>query len=91
MRWIPANKGSQEDIPFQADPVNLIKRVKGRIPETKAAQGKYHLLVEEEEVMIVAVVMRNWTKGSYGTLNPVEKFLSLKETLCKSKMKIGKG
>jgi len=44
-----------------------------------------------EEEMIVAVVMRNRTKGSLGTLNLAEKFLSLKEILCKSKMKIGKG
>ena len=41
--------------------------------------------------MIVAVVMRNWTKGNYGILNLAEKFLSFKEIPCKSKMKIGKG
>ena len=31
-----ANKGNHKDISFQADPVNLIKRVRGRILETKA-------------------------------------------------------
>src|SRR6266540_3317671 len=86
---IPANKGSQQDIPSQADLISLI-RVKGRTPEIKAAKRTYHLPVEEEEVMIIAVVMRNQTKGSHGILNPAEKFLSLKKTPCKSKMKIGK-
>jgi len=77
------------DIPFQADLVNLI-RVKGRTLGTKTAKGIYHLLVEEE-AMIVAAVTRNQTQGSLGTLNLTEKFLSSKETLCKSKMTIGKG
>ena len=58
------------------DLVNLI-RVRGRTPETKVAIGTYYLPVEEK-VIIVAVVMRNQTKGSHGTLNPTEKFLSLR-------------
>ena|SRR6266540_2824050 len=86
----PVNNGSHKDIPFQVDLVNLT-RVKERTPETKAAYATYHLPVEEEEVGIVAVVMRNQTKGSHGILNLAEKFLSLKEILCKSKVKIGKG
>ena len=77
------------DIPFQADLVNLI-RVKGRTLGTKTAKGIYHLLVEEE-AMIVAVVMRNWTKETHDILKPAEKFLSLKKILCKSKMRIKKG
>ena len=40
--------------------------------------------------MIAAAVMRNQTKESHGTLNPVKKYLSPKETPYKSKMKIGK-
>src|SRR6266542_3435001 len=87
---IQVNRRSQKDIPFQADPVNLIIRVRERIPETKAAKGIYHLPVEEK-VMIVAAVMRNRTKENYGTPNPAEKFLSLKKILCKSKMRIKKG
>ncbi len=87
---IPVNKGSQQDISSQVDRVNLI-RVKGRTSEIKAAKRTYHLPVEEEEVVIIVVVMRNRTKRSHGTLNPVEKFLSSKETPCKSKMKIEKG
>jgi len=85
----PVNNGSHKDIPFQVDLVNLT-RVKERTPETKAAYATYHLPVEEE-VRIVAVVMRNQTKGSHGTLNLGGKFLSLKEILCKSKMKTRKG
>ncbi len=41
--------------------------------------------------MIAVAVMRNWTKESHGILNLAEKFLSLKETSCKNKMKIEKG
>ena len=85
----PVNNGSHKDIPFQVDLVNLT-RVKERTPETKAAYVTYHLPVEEE-VMIAAVMMRNEIKESHGTLNLTEKFLSLKEILCKNKMKIEKG
>jgi len=91
MRRILANKGSQKDIPFQADLVNLIKRVRGRILETKAVQGISHLLVEGVEMMTVAVVMRNRTKESHGILSLVERFLSLKGIPFKSKMRTGNG
>ena len=58
---------------------------------TKVVKEKYHLPVVEEEMMVVVVVMRNQTKRSYSILNLVEKSLSLKVTLCKSKMKTEKG
>ena len=89
MHQIPVSKESRKDIPFQADLVNL--RERERIPGTKAVLGIYHLLVKEEEVMIVAAVTRNQTKESPGILNLAEKFLSRKVIPCKSKMKIGKG
>ena len=89
MHPIPVNRRNHKDIPFQADLVNLI-RVKGRTPETKAAKGIYHLPVEEE-VMIVVAVMRNQIQGSLGTLNLAERFRFPKVTFCKSKMKIEKG
>ena len=54
------------------DLVNLI-RVKGRTLETKADKRIYHLPVEEE-VMIIAAVMRNQTLESLGTLNLAERF-----------------
>ncbi|SRR6266498_1095459 len=86
----PVSKRSQQGILSQADLVNLTK-VKERIPKTKAAIGTYHLLAVEEEIAVAVAVMRNWTNGSHGTLNLAGKFLSLKEILCKSKMRIEKG
>ena len=88
--WILVNKGSQQDIPSQADLVNLI-RVKRRTSEIKTAKRIYHLPVEEEEEMIAVVAMRNWIKENHSILNLAKKFLFLKETLCKNKMKIEKG
>jgi len=46
--------------------------------------------VEEEEVMIVAVVMRNQTLESYGIQNHAKKLMSLVITSYKSRQKIEK-
>ena len=58
---------------------------------TKAARRKYHLQVEEEEMIVVAVMMRNQIRESCDILKPVEESLCLKVTTCKNRLKIGKG
>ncbi len=84
-----ASRKSQLGIHFQEDPANLI-RERERTLGIKAARGKYHLPVMEEEMMIEAVVMKNQIKESHGILKLVKKSLCLKVTICTIRLQIGK-
>ena len=69
---IQASKRSQLGIHFQGDPANLIKE-RGRTPEIKTVERKYHLPVEVEATTIAAAVTKSQTKESRGILKAAEK------------------
>ncbi len=70
----PANRGNYQDTHSQEDPVSLIKG-KERTLGIKIARRKYHLPVVKENMMTVAVVIRNQIEESPSILKTAKKLI----------------